>query len=165
MLIKLIWWLSQLYIEAGGLINSPYILSAGIIPVNHENGNRLYLLLRAYNHWDFPKGIVDESETPWHAALRELQEETGIKKINPLSGQEYYETTPYSTGKIARYYLAEVFSKDVVIEPNPQTGIKEHQEYKWLSYSDARKLIVPRVQYALDWAESKMVHHQKELLR
>lgn len=133
-----------------------YLLSAGIVPARYDNGQRMYLLLRAYRHWDFPKGIVNDKETPWDAAVRELEEETGIRKIFPLADKQFYETEPYSTGKIARYYLAQVFSKDVIIEPNPETGIREHQEYRWAPYAEARKLLVPRVQNVLDWAEAKI---------
>ena len=32
-------------------------------------------------HWDFPKGHVDKGETEIETAIRELEEETGIKKI------------------------------------------------------------------------------------
>ena len=37
-----------------------------------------YLLLRAYKHWDFPKGMVEADEAPLAAARREVAEETGI---------------------------------------------------------------------------------------
>lgn len=133
-----------------------YILSAGIIPVRREEKQWLYLVLRAYNYWDFPKGLVKPNEDPWRAALRELKEETGLKEANALFSGQYFETLPYSKGKIARYYLAELPKQRVILNPNPETGIQEHHEFRWLSYNEARHLLVPRVQEALDWADTKI---------
>ena len=47
-------------------------LSCGIVLARRENDAWLTLMLRAYHHWDFPKGIVEEAEEPMHAALREV---------------------------------------------------------------------------------------------
>lgn len=132
------------------------IFSAGVIPIVRQEKQWLYLLLRAYTYWDFPKGIVKPNEDPWQASLRELKEETGITEAKNISQGQFFETAPYSKGKIARYYLAEVPSQDVILAPNPETGIKEHHEFRWLPYGQARQLVVPRVQEALDWAEEKL---------
>src|SRR5690625_4482694 len=35
------------------------ILSAGVIPVRRTDERWLYLLLRAYQYWDFPKGKTE----------------------------------------------------------------------------------------------------------
>jgi bis(5'-nucleosidyl)-tetraphosphatase len=120
--------------------------------VRQTESGWLYLLLRAYRYWDFPKGIVEKGEEPFLAALRELREETGIKQASPKWGYEFHETAAYSHGKIARYYLAEVTESKVVLLPNREEGLVEHHEYRWLPYPEARKLLVPRVQAALDWA-------------
>ena len=48
------------------------ILSAGVVVVRREGDVWHYLLLRAYNYWDFPKGIVDAGEDPREAACREV---------------------------------------------------------------------------------------------
>ncbi|MCA9556755.1 MAG: NUDIX domain-containing protein, partial [Myxococcales bacterium] len=48
------------------------ILSSGVVVV-HWNADRYdYLLLRAYNYWDFPKGVVEVAESPLQAAVREV---------------------------------------------------------------------------------------------
>jgi bis(5'-nucleosidyl)-tetraphosphatase len=133
----------------------PLILSAGIIPVFDLAKPRV-LLLRAYNYWDFPKGEVDVGEEPRKAALRELQEETGIEKAHFDWGFDFYETEVYSRGKTARYFLARVETKDVILGINPLLGKAEHSEFRWLTFDEARKLLVPRVKSALDWAELRL---------
>jgi 8-oxo-dGTP pyrophosphatase MutT (NUDIX family) len=126
--------------------------SFGIVPVYlDKKGKPEFLLLRAYNYWDFPKGKSEKGEEPLDVAKRELQEETGITKIEFTWGEDFFETEPYNTPKkVARYYLAQVFSKDVSIS-------HEHHEFKWLTKKDAEKLLVPRVAQVLNWALQQML--------
>lgn len=129
-------------------------LSAGVAVLRDTPAGGLYLLLRAYRYWDFPKGAVEQHETPLQAARREVQEETGIQTLEFTWGEDYRETEPYNHGKVARYYLACTREKKVVLAANPETGIREHVEYRWVSYAQALKLVTPRVQLILDWADT-----------
>jgi bis(5'-nucleosidyl)-tetraphosphatase len=127
-------------------------LSAGAVIVHGDAGRRRYLLLRAYNYWDFPKGQVEENETPWEAAGREVAEETGLTELERPWGEVYRETAPYAGGKIARYYLARSPSAAVRLGINPVLGRPEHHEYRWLPYQEARALLGERLRAILDWA-------------
>jgi 8-oxo-dGTP pyrophosphatase MutT (NUDIX family) len=129
-------------------------LSAGVIPVLRDE--HLYLLLRAYRYWDFPKGIVEAGEDPLQAATRELLEESGLKNPRFRWGRDFIETERYSYGKVARYYVGEVASEKISIIENPVSGRREHDEFRWVTYDEASKLIVPRVRRVLDWAEAKI---------
>jgi bis(5'-nucleosidyl)-tetraphosphatase len=131
------------------------ILSSGIIPVLRGTADR-YLLLRVFQYWDFPKGRVESGEHPLQAARRELREESGIDHLSFTWGKDFIETEPYSYGKIARYYVGEVFSSEVQLLANPILQRAEHDEYRWVSYEEACALIVPRVRRVLDWAEQKI---------
>ena len=128
-------------------------LSAGIIPIRKKKSEWEFLILRAFAYWDFPKGMVEANEDAQIAAVRELEEETGISRVEFIWGEDFIETEPYGKGKVARYYAALV-KEDFEIQflPNPVTGIIEHHEYLWVSYEEARALLVPRVQRVLDWA-------------
>jgi 8-oxo-dGTP pyrophosphatase MutT (NUDIX family) len=126
-------------------------LSAGVVPVLRDQ--KLYLLLRAYRYWDFPKGIVEKGEDPLAAAVRELQEESGLSHPKFRWGEDFMETERYSYGKIARYYVAEVSEEKIELIANPVSGRREHDEYRWVTYDEAVKLLVPRVKRVLDWAE------------
>ncbi len=44
--------------------------SAGIVIVHRVAEGWHYLVLRAYRNWDFPKGVVEPSETPQHHQYR-----------------------------------------------------------------------------------------------
>jgi bis(5'-nucleosidyl)-tetraphosphatase len=114
------------------------------------------LLLRAYNYWDCPKGVVEPGEDPLATARREVREETGIEQLEFRWGEEFVETAPYSKNKVARYYLALTTDADVELPVNDELGRPEHQEFRWLGFDDARKLTVPRVAAVLDWARQRL---------
>lgn len=130
----------------------PTRLSAGVVVVHGEGSAARYLLLRAYNYWDFPKGQVEATETPLAAARREVAEETGLTALEWPWGEVYVETPPYARGKVARYYLARSPSAAVRLGINPQLGRPEHHEYRWLPYTEARALLAARLQAVLEWA-------------
>lgn len=128
-------------------------IAAGIIPVRKVDLRFEFLLLRCFSYWDFPKGEIEDHEDPWEAALRELKEETGITQIKLNWGKAFCETEVYSKGKIARYYLVETNAQSKIeLLPNPETGIIEHHEYRWVDFDQANTLIVPRLQKILVWA-------------
>ena len=127
-------------------------VSAGVILVNLNPQGCRYLVLRAYNYWDFPKGLVEEGETALETALREVEEETGLSRLIFRWGEDYRETPPYGRGKVARYYLAESPDTEVVLPVSAELGRPEHHEYRWAGYTEVRALVVPRLVPILDWA-------------
>ncbi len=134
----------------------PRILSAGVVVVRPEQAQWRFLLLRAFQYWDFPKGRTEEGETPLDAARREVQEETGITDLRFTWGEEYTETGPYARGKVARYYLAETRTHEVVLGIAPELGTPEHHEWRWVDETTAYRLTAPRVKRVLDWALERL---------
>lgn len=128
------------------------ILSAGVVVVRREGNVWKYLLLRAYNYRDFPKGIVEAGEDPLEAACREVEEETGLSELSFRWGHGFSETEPYGQSKVARYYVAETLQDTIILPVSPELGRPEHHEYRWVNYQKARGLLVPRVTRILDWA-------------
>jgi 8-oxo-dGTP pyrophosphatase MutT (NUDIX family) len=54
-------------------------VSAGGIVFRREPELQFLMILDGYGRWTFPKGGVEAGETPAQAAIREIEEETGIK--------------------------------------------------------------------------------------
>jgi len=132
------------------------VMSAGVAVVRREGSQWRLLLLRAYRYWDFPKGKVEPGETPLEGARREVAEESGITDLDFRWGETYFETGPYGPGKVARYYIAETSSADVVMGISPDLGHPEHHEYRWVNFDEAFKLASPRVRRVLRWLKRQL---------
>ena len=132
------------------------VLSCGAVVVRDTPQGRRILMLRAFSHWDFPKGICETGETPRQCMIREVREETALDDLDFPWGDEFFETGPYSRGKVARYYLAKTGRAQVEMLPNPETGRAEHVEFRWLTIAEATRLAVPRVKGVIAWAEEKL---------
>jgi len=132
------------------------ILSAGVVVVREAGDGWRLLLLRAYNYWDCPKGQVEPGEDPLSTARREVREETAIDDLQFRWGEEFIETGPYGRNKVARYYLAASPAAAVKLPVNPELGRPEHQEFRWLDFDAARRLVVARVAAVIDWAWARV---------
>ena len=131
-------------------------LSAGVVVARETPEGWRFLLLRAFNHWDFPKGMVEPGEEPLQAAIREVREESLISDLEFRWGEDHTETGPYSRGKVARYYVASTRTSDVTLTVIEELGRPEHNEYRWVDYQGALKLVSPRVAPVLQWAADRI---------
>jgi len=132
----------------------PHRLSAGVVVV-HAEGQRLqFLLLRAYKNWDFPKGLVEPGEESMSAALREVREETTLENLSFDWGTAFIETGPYNKGKISRYYVARSHDTRVRLPINPELGVPEHHEARWVEFDQALSMVSPRLTPVLQWARA-----------
>ncbi len=127
-------------------------LSCGVVVARKSDNGWLALMLRAYHHWDFPKGLRESGEDPLQAAIREVAEETGITDLAFEWGDRFFETGPYSRGKIARYFIATTGQERVVMGLSPETGLPEHHEWRWVSFDEAYDIGSPRVRQIVQWA-------------
>lgn len=129
-----------------------YRLSAGVVVVRRGPAGWLFLMLRAYRNWDFPKGVVEPGEEPLAAARREVREETLIADLRFEWGPVYRETGPYGHRKIARYYLAATPTVAVALPVSPELGRPEHDEWRWVDAGAALGLASSRLQPIVRWA-------------
>jgi bis(5'-nucleosidyl)-tetraphosphatase len=107
-----------------------------------SDGIKFLLLYRRGNYWNFPKGHFKPGERSIDAALRELEEETGIKKSELRIAPSFraYERFYFRIGNEGIYdtvilFLAETHKAEIKIEP------REHSGYGWFLYSDALTVI------------------------
>lgn len=105
-----------------------------------------YLLLHRKLHWkgwEFPKGGLLANEKYKHAVTREIKEETGLKILKmrkfDIKGKFIYDKKTEKERKFKGFdwklFAVEV-KKDKV-----RISRKEHDNYKWASYSQAVKLL------------------------
>ena len=114
--------------------------SAGIVIFRESKGNREYLVLHyPGGHFDFPKGHLEHGETEKMAAVRELEEETGINKITWIEGYKHrieyeFKRRGVPTPKDVIFFLAKTNQKKITIS-------HEHQDSMWLPYDEAYELL------------------------
>ncbi len=96
----------------------------------------MYLVLHyEEGHWDLPKGHVEAGESETQTALRELEEETGIKDVEPVFGfretiEYYYRREGRTMHKEVVFFLAKTATGEVRLSD-------EHIGSEWLSYEKA----------------------------
>ncbi|MEM7253248.1 MAG: NUDIX domain-containing protein [Pseudomonadota bacterium] len=128
--------------------------SAGVVIIRDGRDEPEYLLLRAFKHWDFPKGMVEAGEQPLETAIREVEEETTLRDIEFLWGNDFIETPPYNRGKVARFYVAQWRSGNVDLPVNPDLGWPEHHAFEWMTFERANDVLVERLRDVLSWARA-----------
>ncbi len=57
----------------------------GLVFVGRRKSKRSPELIQAEYEWQMPQGGIDDGETAYRAALRELREETGVRNVNFLA--------------------------------------------------------------------------------
>ena len=97
-----------------------------------------------YDDWSLPKGKLEPDEAWEHAALREVEEETGLRcrlgrELSPTSYRD-----PKGRAKVVRYWLMEPVEGEFV--PSDEVD-----EMRWVSPAEAEALL--------------SYEHDRELLR
>ncbi|WP_232527758.1 NUDIX hydrolase [Microbacterium suaedae] len=119
--------------------SKPVVLAAGGVMWRYVEGELQVLLVHRekFRDWSFPKGKVDPGETLPETAVRELEEETGIRGIlGPSLGDVQYHL-PSGREKLVRYWAVEATPEAVsasTFRPN-----KEIAALEWLTIDAARQ--------------------------
>jgi 8-oxo-dGTP pyrophosphatase MutT (NUDIX family) len=115
------------------------VVKAGGGLVINEQGEILLIFRRG--KWDLPKGKLDKGETLEQCAVREVQEETGLKKVMLQSALKttyhtYHEGTKFIL-KESHWYRMGATREEKLI---PQTEEDIH-EIKWVPQEEVAKYI------------------------
>jgi 8-oxo-dGTP pyrophosphatase MutT (NUDIX family) len=116
-------------------MNKPIIVAAGGLV---QNPSKEVLLIFRRGFWDLPKGKLDEGETIEACAIREVEEETGLKQLIlnhfiTITTHEYFD----------KYLVKEVIKEShwyAMTIHDYQTGVPQTEEditdMKWVSLKD-----------------------------
>ncbi len=122
-----------------------YIEAAGGLVVNPKGE---LLMIYRNKHWDLPKGKMEKGESPDQTAVREVEEECGVKNlriVRPLIST-FHIFYLNKNNCIKCTYWFEMTCKDTA-KPTPQKeeGI---EEAKWMTREEVKK-ITPKVYLSL----------------
>ena len=135
------------------LYNLPLRDGVGIVVLNKSNkvfvGKRID---NPKNFWQMPQGGIDPGENYLSAALRELEEETGIKNVKLIKEIDElltYELPPKLLGIIwkgkyrgqkQKWFIMKFNGNDEEI--NLRTHKPEFMDWKWININDITKVAV-----------------------
>ena len=107
-----------------------------------KNSNDELLFIFRNGLWDFPKGKIEKNESIKEAALREVEEECGIKqlKLDKLIDKTYhiYKVNNQYIFKISYWFL---MHSDYLGELSPQFE-EEITKVEWISEQNLTKVLV-----------------------
>ncbi len=109
-------------------------ISAGGVVFRKDGETKVLLIKDPSGKWSLPKGLIEKGETSEQAALREVSEETGLKKLKIIEKlgdiKYYYKLKGETIFKIVVFFLMEAEDSDLT----PQWEI---QDAKWFPIGDA----------------------------
>lgn len=117
------------------------------IPVERAAGGLVYnskgemLFIFRNGKWDLPKGGIEKNEGKKEAAIREVEEETGVKKLKIIDKLEktyhIFKRNGKFKLKITHWYKMET-SSDAPLSPQQEEGI---DKAVWVSPDQVPKLL------------------------
>ncbi len=116
------------------------VSAGGIVFRRSARGVRFLLIRDSYQNWGFPKGHLEEGESPGAAALREVEEETGLCGLRLRAPVEvidwHFRFRGRLVHKVCHFFLIEAAGGDA--RPLRKEGITA---CKWLPFGDAASLV------------------------
>ncbi len=126
---KIEWYLKQ---------KLPFVLAAGGLVYNDEDQA---LFIYRNDKWDLPKGHVESGEALEEAAIREVEEETGVRD---LTITQFLKTTYHIYKRNGKYKLKITYWYEMTtdysgdLSPQKKEGIKKA---KWKTEKQAKKAL------------------------
>jgi 8-oxo-dGTP pyrophosphatase MutT (NUDIX family) len=115
-------------------------IAAGGVVVRERDGAREVVIAgrRADGTWVFPKGTPDKGEEIEDTAVREVEEETGLKVriLRDIGTTDYWFAAPGErVHKVVHFFLMEPTGGDVSAHDH------EYDEVRWVPTDEARRLL------------------------
>jgi 8-oxo-dGTP pyrophosphatase MutT (NUDIX family) len=116
-----------------------YVEAAGGMVFNDKGE---YLFIRRFGKWDLPKGKIEKNETKSEAAIREVQEETGLIEVSIVSElPSTFHIFDYKGKKVLKrtYWYKMLYTGNA--DPKPQIE-EEITAAVWVNPENIQKIYI-----------------------
>ena len=124
-----------------------YEKSCGFVAYTEKDGARLYLIIRSSNgDCGFPKGHMENGETEYETAIRELKEETNaeVEIIDGFRRQIEYKLPNKDVIKRSVYFLGKCTSQDFIPQDSEVSEVllvPLKRAIELLTFDDTKRII------------------------
>lgn len=104
-----------------------------------QNDKKEILFIQRLGKWDLPKGKIEKGESPEKAAVREVEEETGVRnlRLRKKEGETYHTYTAFGKHYIkTTYWYYMTCSSNQQLVPQKEEDITE---IRWVKTKDIRE--------------------------
>lgn len=123
--------------------------AGGVVYRPHNDRTDVLLIRDPYNNWGLPKGHIEGGETPEQAAVREVEEETGLIGLSVIAQLPTIDWYFRDRGKLVHKFCHFFLLASTTGDPAPQLdeGITEcawlpfEQAVETVGYANARDVI------------------------
>ena len=125
-------------------------LSCGVVILNPDR-ELLLCHVTGQNHWDLPKGGIDDGETPMQAALRETREECGLclEAETLLELGRFQYTTKKDLHLFAicmpRVELHDLHCESHYLDRFSGRHLPEMDGFGWFTFERVQSLVTPKM--------------------
>lgn len=124
--------------------------------------NDQWLLMYRRNKWDLPKGKLDRGERSKIAAIREIEEETGVKAQIKGKICTTWHTYTFQNNRIlkkTKWYVLECID-DTAMAPQADEDI---ERLEWLRFPEVQRVLInsfSSIRYVVDYLRQMQIHAQ-----
>jgi len=121
------------------------------------NAQHQLLVFYRRGSWDMPKGKIDPGETPEQAAVREVQEETGLQNValGEFLGHTYH-TYPHKGERVLKktWWYA-MTTPDTQVTPQTEEDIEEIQWVEPQEWLNSGVNVYGSIREVIEWGMAK----------
>lgn len=112
--------------------------SAGLIVYYLKENKPYFLMLKYPSYWGFAKGLIEKGENEIKAAIREVEEETGLNNLNIIPRFEEKQNFFFKLkGELIRKECTFFLAKTTLEEAEKTKISFEHEDFAWLPLEQA----------------------------
>ncbi len=139
----------------------PEVFSSGFLLFRKQKGLQ-FLLMKHSARWDLPKGHLDAGETKKQAAMRELEEETGLTPSDIWCDPQFLFESRYQVSykkNGSKKQLKELSIYLGILLQDKPISLTEHLGFEWMDWNPPHRIQTETIDALLSQVEQYFVEN------